>query len=49
MTEKSMSFDNVAFDTVKEHDYRIDFWFMTKGEAVKRMKNADLSEKNGQL
>ena len=49
MTEKSMSFDNVASDTVKEHDYRIDFWFMTKGEAVKRMKNADLSEKNGQL
>ena len=49
MTEKSMSFDNVASDTVKEHDYRIDFWFMTKGEAVKRMKNADLSEKNGIL
>ena len=28
MTQKSMSFDNVASDTVKEHDYRIDFWFM---------------------
>ena len=44
-----MSFDNVATDTVKGDDNRINFWFMTKGEAVKRMKNANLSDQSGQL
>ena len=44
-----MSFDDTAIVTVKGHDYRIKFWFMTKNKAVDRMKIADLSEKCGQL
>ena len=34
---------------VKENDYRINFCFMTKSEAVDRMKNVDSSDKSEQL
>ena len=40
-----MSFDDTAIATVKGNDYRINFWFMTKNQAVDRMNNADLSKK----
>ena len=30
---------------MKGYDYRSNFWFMTKNDAVDRMKNTDLSEK----
>ena len=30
----------------EKHDYRINFWFITKNQVVDRMKNADSSEKN---
>ena len=40
-----MSFESFAVVTVRGNDYRINFWFMTKGEAVDRMKIADLSKK----
>ena len=55
MTQKSLYFDDVAslyFDdvaivTVKGHDHRIIFWFMTENEAVDSMKNADLIKQVG--
>ena len=37
-------FDKTVIITVKGYDYRSNFWFMTKNDAVDRMKNADLSE-----
>ena len=43
-----MSFNGVAAVTVGKNDYRIHFWYMTKIEAVNRLKNADLIEKDGQ-
>lgn len=38
-------FDKTVIITVKGYDYRSNFWFMTKNDAVDRMKNTDLSEK----
>lgn len=44
-----MSFTAVAVVTVKENNCRIYFWGISKNEAMNRMKNANLSEKSGQL
>ena len=49
MTQKPMSFDDTAVVTVKGNDYRINFWFITKNEAMDRMKNDDLIERSGPL
>ena len=49
MTQKSLSFNDFAIDTAKGHGCRINFWFMNKSQVVDRMKNADLSEKSGQI
>ena len=50
MIRKSViTFNDVAIDTFEENDCRIHFWFLTKSEAVDRMKNADLSENSGQI
>ena len=38
-----MNFDEVAVVTVGRYDHRINYWFMTKSEAVDRMRNTDLS------
>ena len=43
------SLKNIAVVTVGRNIYRIDFWSMTKSEVLNRMKNANLSEKSGQL
>lgn len=40
-----MSFNNVAVITIEGNNYRIQFQFMTKRDAVNRMKKVDLSEK----
>ena len=40
-----MSFNNVAIASVKENDYRNHFWCISKNEAIKIMKNSDLSKK----
>ena len=42
MTQKSTSFDDVAVVTLRGNGYRMNSWFMTKKEAVDKMKNADL-------
>ena len=45
MIRKSViTFNDVAIVTFEEND-----WFLTKSEAVDRMKNADLSENSGQI
>lgn len=44
-----MNFNNFDIVSVGRNDYRIHFWFMTKSEAVNKMKKVDLSEKSGQL
>ena len=49
ITQNSMTFGDAAIVTVKGCGYKINFWFMTKNEAVYRVKNADLSEKSGTM
>lgn len=44
-----ISVEDVAIVTIRVEDNKIHFWFMTKNEAVDRMKNADLSEESGRL
>ena len=40
-----MSFNDTATAFVKGNDHRIHFWYMTKGEATKLLRNTYLSEK----
>ena len=42
-----MSFNDVAIVFIKGNDYRIHFWYMSKGDAISIMNN--LSEKIGVL
>ena len=41
-----VSFNDAAIVAVKGNDYRINFTFMTKSEAVDRMENADSRMEN---
>ena len=49
MKKTSMSLNDVVNVTVERNDYRIYFWGMAKTEAMNRIKNTGLSEKNEQL
>ena len=40
---------NIAIVTVKGNDYRIHFSYMSKYEAIKLLRNADLTEKTKAL
>ena len=44
LMQKAMNFNDVAIVSIKENDYRIHFWYMSKDDAVKLMKNSDLNE-----
>ena len=47
--QKALCFNDVAFVSVKENGYRIDFWYMSKEKAIKVIRNPDLTEKKGTL
>ena len=38
ITKKPMSFDDVVIVSVEGNNYRINFWFKTKSEAMDRIK-----------
>ena len=40
-----MNFSDVAIFDVKENDYRIDFWYANKDDAMEVMENSDLNKK----
>ena len=44
-----MNFNDVANVSVKESDYRINFWYMSKNDATNIIKNSNLNEKSGSL
>ena len=44
-----MSFDNVAIVYVKGNAYRINFWYMSKDDAVNIMNSSNLVDKRGAL
>ena len=49
LMQKAMNFNDVAIVSIKGNDYRIDFWYMSKNDAISLMANSDLNDKNGIL
>ena len=47
--QKAMKFDDAAIVSIKRNDYRIQFWYMSKNDAISIMNNSNLNEKNGLL
>ena len=47
--QKATSFNDVAIISVKESDYRIHFWYISKYDAKNVLKNSNLNEKSGSL
>ena len=39
-----MNFNDVAIISVKENDYRIYFWYMSKDNVINILKNFDLNK-----
>ena len=44
-----MDFNDVAIVSIKENDYRIQFWYMNKNDAIVLITNSNLEDKNGTL
>ena len=49
LMQKSMSFNDVAIVYVKGNAYRIQFWYMSKDDAISTMNNSNLIDKKGVL
>ena len=49
LMQKAMNFDNVAIVSIKGNKFRIDFWYMSKNDAIVLMTNSNLKDKNGIL
>ena len=46
---KAMNFNDAAIVSVKENDYRIHIWYMSKDDAISIMKKSNSNEKSGLL
>ena len=44
-----MNFNEIAIVSVKGNDYRINFWYMSKNDAINLINNSSLNEKTGSL
>ena len=49
LLQKAMSFNNVAIVYVKGNTYRINFWYISKDNAINIMNCSNLSDKRGDL
>ena len=49
LMQKAMSFNNVAIVYVKGSAYRINFWYMSKDDAINIMNGSNLVDKKGAL
>ena len=49
LMQKAMSFNNVAIVYVKGSAYRINFWYMSKDDAINIMNGSNLIDKMGVL
>ena len=47
--QKAVNFNDVAIVSIKESDYRIHFWCMSKYDVINIIKNSNLNEKSGSL
>ena len=46
LMQRAMNFNDDAIVSVKGSDYRIHFWYMSKNDAINKMKNSNLNEKS---
>ena len=44
LMQKALNFNDVAIVSIKENDYRIHFWYMSKNDAINVMKNSNLKK-----
>ena len=44
--QKAMNFNDVAIISVKESDYRIHFWYMSKNDAISIMNKSNMNDSN---
>ena len=49
LMQKYISFNEVATVSVKGNDYRIHFWYISKGEAISLLKKCWIKQKSGLL
>ena len=49
LMQKAPNINDFAIISIKENDYRIHFWYMSKDEAISIMHNSSLNEKTGLL
>ena len=49
LMQKAMSFNNIAIVYVKENAYTINFWYMSKDDAINIMNGSNLVDKRGVL
>ena len=49
LMQKAMNFNDVAIVSVKGNHYRIQFWYMSKNDAIILMANSNLKYENGIL
>ena len=49
LMQKAMTFDNIAIAYVKRNVYRINFWYMSKDDAINIMNYSILLDKRGVL
>ena len=49
LMQKAINFNDVAIVSIKENDYRIQFWYMRKDETISIMHYSRLNEKTGLL
>ena len=49
LTQKAMSFNNVPVVYVKGNAYRINFWHLSKNDAINVMNDSNLIDKGGVL
>ena len=45
LMQKAMNFNDVAIISMKESDYRIHFWYMSKDDAINIMNNSSLNKR----
>ena len=49
LMQKAMNFNDGAIVSIKDNDYRIHFWYMSRGDAISVMHNSNLNDKTGVL
>ena len=49
LMQKAMNFNDAAIVSIKESDYRIHFWYMSKDDAITIMNASSLNEKTASI